>query len=314
MRVRNLLVLSVQLLLLVLPSCGEKTDEKAATVGGKPTVVVTFFPVYYMVEEIAGDAVNLVCPLPKGSDPIFWQPGDADIEILQHADLVIANGAGYEKWMTSLSLPESRLVNTAAPLKDEYIYIKKGREHRHGAGGLHSHVGMDGHTWLDLENARIQARQVLEGLVLLMPNKEDDFRRRHLLLDGKLAELAAQFKELGQEFSGVPILSSHPAYNYLARRIGLDIFNLDLDPMAELSPEALQAIKETLLAHKASILLWESQPLARVAETVKSQFGLTSVVFSPCEDPGLAKPGAHGDFVAMMAANYQNLRRALAKR
>ncbi|MFT7617013.1 MAG: zinc transport system substrate-binding protein [Planctomycetota bacterium] len=304
---------SLLILACALGACGDKPEEESRTKRDKPLVLTTFFPVHYLTQEIAKGAVDVVCPLPAGSDPITWTPGDEEIAQYRDADLIVSNGAEFEKWMGNVSLPESRVIRSADPLEDDLIYFEAGGSHSHGSGDSHSHVGKDGHTWVDLENARIQARTILEGLLVLLPKKSDELRRNHLVLDGRLAALGKKFQELGKAQGKTPILASHPAYNYLARRIGLNMVNLDLDPESLLDDGALKTVEAALKDHPAKSILWESEPIAAVAEQLKKQFGLTSFVFSPCEDPGLTDPKNRGDFLAIMATNLQNLGEALAK-
>ena len=40
------------------------------------------------------------------NDPAFWKPDDAAIARFQTADLILRNGAGYAKWMKTVSLPD----------------------------------------------------------------------------------------------------------------------------------------------------------------------------------------------------------------
>lgn len=297
-----------------LMSCGDNSKLEEGEKRGKPMVLATFFPVYFLTNEIAQDSIDLSCPLPDGADPIFWRPSDADITHLREADLIVANGAGFERWVKNISLPTSRVLQSASSLSDDFIYIKETTSHNHGVGGKHSHAGLDGHTWVDPVNARAQAQAILDGLIRLLPNREDDFRRRHQLLDKGLSTLAKKFEALGKSVQGVPLLASHPAYNYLARRFGLNLVTLNLDPGSKLSPGSMKIVKQALKGHEAKVILWESEPHPEIVTQLQAEFGVKCVVFSPLEDPGLCRGPNPGNFLDLMGQNLEKMTQALANR
>ncbi len=61
----------------------------------KPIVYTVNYPLYYFASRIAGDAAEVVFPVPEDVDPAFWMPGTEEIAAFQKADLILLNGAGY---------------------------------------------------------------------------------------------------------------------------------------------------------------------------------------------------------------------------
>jgi len=112
------------------------TDQPARTVE-TPTVSPTFYPTEYFPSRIGGDHVLVTLPLPPDADPIFWQPSREQIAAYQEADLIVINGADFEKWIATASLPESRIVDTAAAFEDDFVTYET-TTHAHGPGG-HEH-------------------------------------------------------------------------------------------------------------------------------------------------------------------------------
>ena len=55
-------------------------------------------------ERIAGQLVEVRFLVPADLDPAFWQPASEDVTTMQAADLILLNGAGYEKWLPTISL------------------------------------------------------------------------------------------------------------------------------------------------------------------------------------------------------------------
>ncbi len=256
----------------------------------------TFYPVAYFAERIGGERVLVRCPVPEGDDPAGWSPDAATLADMQDADLILANGAGFEAWIPKVSLPPSRLVETAASFRAEWIEQSGGAVHSHGKGGMHSHEGFDGHTWLDPVNAKRQARAVLDALATRLPAHKSEMEARYDALAKDLDAIDAAFRALPPL---PPMIASHAAYDYLARRYGWKIESLDLDPDEAPTEDQVAAILAMAKASGASHLLWESPPLAA---TVERLMPLASVVVSPVE----SRP-EEGDYLAAMRANVARL-------
>jgi zinc transport system substrate-binding protein len=272
--------------IFLLTACGQKapvsTPEAKNT--GKPVIYTTFYPTQYFTQRITGDFADVICPVPADEDPIFWNPDSVMIAKYQQADLVILNGAGFEKWVNTVNLPQSRIVDSAKSFEAEFITYENAVQHQHGEKGAHTHEGTDGHTWVDPINAITQSKAILDALNKKYPDKKERFDANFASLKSDLQELDTGFKEISNK---TPLLASHPAYNYIARRYGWNIKNLDLDPD---DPPA------RLNDNFSKIILWESTPTKEIPSFLNS-------TFSPCEH---APPS--GDYLSIMKTNLDTMR------
>ena len=280
MNMRIHLVVALWLALGSAPVSCDRSDEPRTESSSRPLVCTSFYPTEYFVRRIAGDSVEVRCPLPADADPIFWKPDAGAISVFQKADLIVLNGAGFERWVENASLPLSRVVNTAESFQEEWITIESAVTHKHGPEGEHSHEGLDGHTWLDPQNAIAQASAIHEALVARLPQSSESFSSGFAELRRDLEELDRELRSLSSD-APPRLLCSHPAYNYVARRYGWEIHNLDLDPGAELSTEEIEGIRSVLESFPTRWILWESEPLEAVRDRLNTEFGLESVLFSP---------------------------------
>lgn len=304
-------ILSVVLLAASVGLVGCK--KKGASQNNPPSmtfeqaVYTTFYPTTYFAEQIAGDTIPVVCPLPDDEDPIFWQPSRETIARYQNAALIVVNGASFEKWVEAVSLPENRIVDTAAAFSDSFIQYET-TTHRHGAGGEHMHEGVDGHTWVDPVLAMAQAEAIKDAMVRTFPDHASTFEENYRVLATDLKALDDAFKAITTRLEGVTLLASHPAYNYVTARYGWTVRNFDLDPDAEsLGEEQFQEL--VAAAGERTILLWEGEPTELMLRPLRDGAGIQSVLFSPCETPDAQA----GDYLARMKANLERLRVALGE-
>jgi len=300
-----------------LAACSSEAPSGAAPAAPAQTIYTTFYPTTYFAERIAPDTFEVVCPLPDGADPIFWQPSREAIASYQKAGAIILNGAEFEKWAITAALPRSRVIDSAADIPGGFITFQT-TTHSHGAGGEHTHEGIDGHTWLDPHAAVAQAEAIAGGLSRLFPDHADDFARGFDDLRRDLQDLDARFRELTPALEGVQLLASHPAYNYLARRYGWEIINFDLDPEAPIAAETWNELSDAVDPEaRRRIMLWESEPLADNRRPLGGpgsvHLRVTSVLFSPCETLESARIEAGEDYLTVMHANADRLEAAAAE-
>lgn len=277
----------------------------------KFTVYTTFYPTTYLTERIGGKYVDVVCPLPPDADAIFWQPSRAVITDYQHADLIVVNGAEFEKWVSLVSLPLSRVVNTADIFRHRWLKFET-TVHSHGATGQHAHEGIDGHTWLDPLSCAEQAQAIAIALKRDLPDHSDFFDQTLRVVGNDLMALDERLLALNPVVSEALILCSHPAYNYIAARYGWRVTNLALDPGTEPTEEEWAHLKvvvdEAGPTMTVRVMLWETKPLAPVSKRMADELGVASIVFDPCEQ---ADDDA-GDYMARMNANIDRLSEALS--
>ena len=233
---KNLLVVTT---LLLLADCGKGRDAAPAPAEtATPVVYSVNYPLAWMARVLAREHADIVFPAPSDVDPAFWQPDVDTLLRFQQADLVLLNGAGYARWVSKASLPASRLVDTARSYADKLILVDEGPTHSHGPKGEHSHGTLAFTSWLDLSLAQQQADAVAAALQTLLPARSAVIQQSLEELRGKLAQWDEQLLELGRQLGTEPVLYSHPVYQYLQRRYGLNGRALHWEPDREPGPTA----------------------------------------------------------------------------
>jgi zinc transport system substrate-binding protein len=296
--------------LLVLPlGCGSSTSEQSASNGpartGPPRVLTVNYPLCYFAERIGGSHVEVVFPAPADVDPAYWMPDAEAIEKFQQADLILLNGAGYAKWRDKVTLPEGKLHDTTAAAHGRLIELEDAVTHTHGPEGEHAHTGLAFTTWLDFDLAVQQVKSVAEALTELQPEKAEDFETERAALAEELAALDTQLKELAARNPDLPLVFSHPVYQYLERRYGLRGKSVHWEPDAAPTDKMWAEFDELLKKHPARWMVWEGEPLAETREKLAER-GVECVVFAPCGN----RP-ADGEFLTAMRGNIERLGEAL---
>jgi zinc transport system substrate-binding protein len=259
------------------------------------------YPLQYFAERIGGDLVDVSFPAPADVDPAYWAPGAETVADYQQADLILRNGVSYAKWLERATLPATKLVNTSAGFQDRWIPLEEGPVHTHGPEGEHSHKGYAFTTWLDPRLAAEQAKVVAAALTEARPEHEAEIRSSLEALITDLEKLDRDLQSETERIGAQPLLFSHPVYQYLIARYGLNARSVHWEPEETPTPEQWQELQSLLAGHPARWMIWEGEPSPAIVERLR-EIGVESVVFAPCGN----RPD-DGDLLTVMQENTAGL-------
>jgi zinc transport system substrate-binding protein len=265
-------------------------------------VFASNYPLAYFAEKLSGNSDIVTFPEIDG-DPAFWEPKPTDIITMQQSDIILLNGANYEKWQMAVSLPKRKIVNTSKAFHEQLIVMAESVNHAHGPTGDHSHSGTAFTTWIDINQAAFQAKAVKDALAKKNVLPEKTLNRNFESLFEDLKALDTELNEMALGHSDVPLIASHPVYQYFARRYGLNIKSVMWEPDAFPDEQMWTKLEEKVKEHPAKWMIWEGEPLPESVAKLK-EMGIESIVFDPCGN----RP-EQGDFLSVMKNNVANLKR-----
>jgi zinc transport system substrate-binding protein len=269
------------------------------------SVYAVNYPLQYFAQRIGGPRVEVDYPGPADEDPAYWFPGPEAILAFQGADLILLNGADYARWISRVTLPEARMVDTSADFRGRLIPLTEGPVHSHGPEGEHSHTGYAFTTWLDHALAIEHARAVRDALAERRPADSEAFEANLAQLESDLEGVAGHWEAVAEALDGQPVLFSHPVYQYPVRRWELDAASVHFEPGEAQDGEAWQQLEALLGRHPARWMIWEAEPLPETAERLQA-LGVESVVLRPN-----ATEPAEGDPIQAWMADLKAIEAAL---
>ncbi|MBR6914959.1 MAG: zinc ABC transporter substrate-binding protein, partial [Clostridia bacterium] len=128
------------------------------TESGKPSVVVTVFPIYDWVRQIAGDRVDITLLLDRGVDLHSYQPTADDVVKISTADMFIFVGGESDAWVDDIIagakngdlIPLDLIEELGDRAKEEEI--KEGMQAEEEEDDEEEGPEYDEHIWLSLKN------------------------------------------------------------------------------------------------------------------------------------------------------------------
>ena len=293
---------------ITLLSCSDPSDKKDTTnslqishKSSKIQVAVVNYPLQYFAEQIGRNDVNVYFPVKEG-DPAYWKPDRKEIQVYQKADIIFLNGANYAKWISYVSLPEDKLIDTSQSFSNNYISIQNEVKHNHGPKGDHSHGTIAFTTWLDMQHAIQQADKIREILIKHKPAQKDRYNKNYEELTGKLKAIDEQFRIIEHNLMDTPVIFSHPVYQYFQRKYSINGISVHWEPDVMPDKQSINTLIDENNSHQSKWIIWENEPLPEISENLKS-FGIQSAVFNPTS----TKP-EQGDFISAMHENVSQLK------
>lgn len=281
--------LRLSLCVLLLAGCGREAASPPPAEPSRPQVYTVNYPLQWAAAQLAGDAADVILPLPAGQDPARWEPTADDLAGYRQADLVLLNGAGYAPWLAQAGLPADRLVDTSARIRDQLIADSDGGTERAAM------------IWLDPFLYSQQVQYMASAMEALLPEQRAQLDQRLVRLRGQTGKWNTALHRIAKALAGTPVLYSQPLYQYLQQRYRLNGAALRWPSAQAPSEEDWRELDALLLHHPAKVMLWEDTPLPEVTAQL-AQRGIAVVVYRP-----QANRTPQGDFGAVMDANIAAL-------
>lgn len=287
---------------------------RPAEAAEKLKVVATFSILADLATRVAGDDATIVALVGPNGDAHVFDPGPRQSAALAEADVLLANGLGFEPWLERLSQAagfKGRLIiatDGVTPLPAEHD-----ENHEAGAEEGHDHGAFDPHAFQDLANGQIYVANIAKGLAAADPVHAAAFQANAQRLSAEMAELD---KSLKLEFSAIPlehrrVLTSHDAFRYFAKAYGIEFVAIHgISTDAEPSAQDLGRIVEQARAGGIKAIFLENMSDPRLAETVSQESGV--IVGGALYADALSEPNEPApDYLSLFRYNAKQLLDAL---
>lgn len=303
-------VIAIIILLLsgmVLPGC---TGTKVRSAEQSIIIYTSFYPMYFLASEIAGDKASVISMVPAGAEPHDWEPTPKMAVELNKADMLIYNGAGMEPWidniLTIINKDRTKVVDAS-----EGIELLKSEEHSEEEES-HEHGIYDPHIWVSPIRAMQQAQTIYEALIGIDPANSDYYGKNKNELDSKLTKLGKDIWDASKSFKSNVIVVSHEAFGYFANDYGLkQVAIRGINPQEEPSPSKMAELARECRDKKVKYIFFERLTSPKLSETLAREVGAETLVLN--DAAGLSEEDIKSgkDYITVMYENLENLKKAL---
>lgn len=202
-----------------------------------------------VIRQLGGDRVQVTSILNNpDEDPHLFEASPKTARALQHAALVVYNGANYDPWMDKLlgatKSDGKRTVIVAAQLTG-----KK--------------PGDNPHLWYDPPTMPAVAKAVSAYLSSADPAHKSDYDARLAAFLQAIKPIDARIAVMKSHYKGVPVTATEPVFGYMADAIGFEMRNTRFQTAqmneTEPSPADIAAFEKDLRERRVHVLIYNSQ-------------------------------------------------------
>ena len=261
----------------------------------KLKIVVSFYPLLDFTKQIGGSRVEVSSLVPIGIEPHDFDPTIRQIQNAETANLLIYNGAGFEKWIEKINMKSKIDASQNLTLLN--------------SNDADKHNVYDPHVWLDPVLAKSQVLNIRNALMRVDPLNAEYYSENANKLIEKLDKLDDDIRSELLDCKQHDFISFHNAFSYFAKRYGLTQNNVyGLSPEGEILPQRLQQIIQ--LARDKGIHVIYSEDLIdpRFANVIAQEIPNGKVlVLSPIEGITQQEQNKGIDYFDKMYENIKNL-------
>lgn len=239
-----------------------------------PDVVVTYSVLAAVVRDLVDGVADVVTIIPDGQDPHDFEPSAKDLEMINDAVVVVANGLQFEE---GLETPLEQLQNDGGSVffVGEHITVREMSDedgHRHG--------GVDPHLWLSpgamLEMLPALAAKLATTLSINLDTSLADVTAGLTALDEEIAALIANIAKC-------ELVTGHDELGYFADRYGCETIGAVVPSgttTSEASAGELAELKTVIAEHRATVVFTSHGTPQDVAAQVAKETASTLVELS----------------------------------
>ena len=210
-------------------------------------------------------------------DPHLFEASPKTARALQHAQVVIYNGADYDPWMGKL-LSASKQAKRATIVVADLVGKK---------------AGDNPHLWYDPATMPAAARAIAAELGRADPANKADYDVSLQKFVASLKPIDDKVAALRTQYKGVPVTATEPVFGYMSDAIGLDMrnqrFQLATMNDTEASAQDVAAFENDLRKKQVRALIYNSQaeaPMTKRLLKVARDGGVPSVSVTETQPAG----------------------------
>jgi zinc transport system substrate-binding protein len=277
----------------------------------KITAIASFYPLYEFASRIVGDRAEVSSLVPAGIEPHDWEPTAEDISRGHSADVLVINGAGFERWADDMKAKV--IADTSEGIEFDYKEEKEPGDEDHGHGGAAVVVGVNPHIWLDPMLAKHQIDKIRNVMARSDPANADYYNQNADRFSAELDSLDAFIRSELANCDKSDFIAFHDAFTHFSERYGLRQHSIHgVSPEGEILPQTIQQIIK--LANELDINVIYSEDLidSRLADTIANEIPNGKVlVLSPIEGIDKEEQAAGIGYIDKMKQNIANLKEGL---
>ncbi len=215
--------------------------------------------------SIGGERVQVVSIIENfAQDPHSYEASARDQLAVNDADLVVANGGGYDPFIDALAESAGSEDIIYAYLPDELAKedeVAKEEDHEEDD---HDHAAGNEHVWYDFHVVEDFASRLADKLAALDSEYATVYADNLAAFQGEIEVLEDRVAALSDQYAGLAVVTSEPIADYLLIEAGLEnltpsSFSQAIEEELDVSPRDLLEIQNLLKSRSVDVFVVNPQ-------------------------------------------------------
>lgn len=258
-----------------LAGCLGDSGEGSSDEDGLSAVNGSFFVLFDLARQVAGDQLVVEDLVPTGSHGDDWEPSPGIIERVADADAFVYI-EGFRSWSDNVAdalpsdFPEVVVIDAAADI--EFIEGETGRE-------------VDPHFWLDPLLVKDAVDTIRDGFIEADPDNEDVYTDNAATFKGRLDDVHSDYSTaMEHRQQDVIVIGSHNSFQYWTEQYDIDIHSpVGISPDGEPTASEMQEITDLVESHGLEYILYDMYEPTDYAESLAAETDTEILPLSPIE-------------------------------
>jgi zinc transport system substrate-binding protein len=297
--------------------CSE--NLQTAQESNKIKIVVTIFPQYDFIREIAKDKVDLTMLLHPGAESHSFEPTPADIIKIKNCDVFIYVGGESDEWVRKIlnSMDTSgkkviSLMSLVKPVEEEVVEGMQEDEDEHDKAD--GEPEYDEHIWTSPKNAK-QIVKALSKILIERDSSNAQFYKNNLNeYMQKLNELDGVFEKIVKDAKRKTLVfGDRFPFRYFADAYGLKYFAAfpGCSSETEASAATIAFLIDKVKGEKIPAVFHIEFSNEKIADAICEQTGAKKLFMHSCHNVSKDDFQSGVSYFSLMSQNANNLKEAL---
>lgn len=277
--------------------------------GDKLNVVTSINPIKELAKEIGGDKINLINIVPSGVEAHDFEPKPKDMEAIAKGDVFIYNGLDMESWVDGAIknanndklnvIKASNEANIIEVKHDEKDHDEDKDKDKHEEKD-HKHGKYDPHIWLSLKEAKVMAKNIVEGFKTKDKTNEEYYNNNYNKLIEKLDSIQKEYEDKFKEVKNKKFVTGHEAFAYLCRDFNLEQNSIEgVFAEGEGTTTRLKDLVKYCRDNNVKTIFAEEEASPKTSETLAKEVGAKVEKINTLE--------SNGDYLNGMRENLEKI-------
>ena len=246
----------------LLVSCRIGEDQETNEQIGPLHIVTTTGIIEDCVTQIAGDSMEVTAIMGPGTDPHIYKPTPGDIELLDEADIIIANGLHLEGKMSEMLEKYSK--------EKPVLFVADGIPESDIIKSADFQDANDPHIWFDPSIWMKGMKYIAEELGKIDTASAEYYMINYNVYNLEVMEVDTWIDNQLKSMETRPILvTSHDAFSYFGRRYNVQVEGIQgISTLSEVGLKEISEMVDFVIDNKVKAIFTETSTSNKTAQSI----------------------------------------------